>query len=241
MLYLLHECHSSTTVTVLWLVRANADLNAPLCVQMPLYEVPGVWRKCEAAVSALPAPHGSNLPQPAARIPPASAQSSMQTELDPASYWQSIQNRTAEELAKGTERLKLADLTHFAAQVEAACMPEHHPIVRAVHDSLQEACLAISRSEAASNGQGHMRCAWLLQLNGASATYTLKEVASAMKALSWQGLASDAVLKELAEAAKRSVHAWPGTSNAAANHLVDIILHITDSGTPARSVLYYCS
>lgn len=187
-----------------------------------------MWRKCGAAVSALSGPHGSTLPQPEQLSPPVVLQTSMHTEPDPARFWHSLQGSMAKELAKGTTHLSLADLTHFAAQVEAACMPEHHPIVSAVHDTLHEACLAIGRSQTASHEEVHTKSEWLLQLHDDRAA--LKEVASAMKALSWQGLASDVVLTELAGGAKRAVPSWPHQSNPAANHLVDIILQIADSG-----------
>lgn len=233
------------------LEEGYVGFNTTSCVQMPLFEVPGVWRKCELAVASLPPPSSLHqmhvqaklsgtgaIQQTPEHVPDPSSQKLTAADNDPAVYWHSIQASTAQELAAGAADMKVADLTHFSSQVEAARMPEYHPILRAVHDALHEACLARSRSESdscSSDSCEHVQSERLRQLQCDSATCSLKEVASAMKALSWQGMASDVVLQQLADVAKQILDAWGGTSEVAPNHLVDMILQIADSGTVKKS------
>jgi hypothetical protein len=201
-----------------------------------MYELPGVWRKCSEALSSL---RPQTLPHQPSAVPLDTSTTTLQaieyisTELgsiDPVSYWQWLQGCTAAEIAKEIlPGLQLEDLYRFATQVVVAGMPEHHPLLSIVRDSLDEACTA-ARGQSCSSANAHVQHAWLQQLRVGSAMCSLKDLASTMKALSWQGMASDVLLQELAEAVRRIVASWDGASPVPPNHLVDIILQIADAG-----------
>jgi hypothetical protein len=205
---------------------------------MPAYEIPGVWRKCSLAIDRAERMQFQSeqreLPaMPLARhMAVADSLSSMTVKplSPPNRFWKQAQSKIADALATAVCKAELQELTKVAKQMECNSLTESDPIACAVAHTLHQAvvgeCSTLPPPQQSDS-------ALVLQLQ--SAKSSVKEIALAMKALSWNGLAIPAVIQRLAVAAIQLLSLQGGSPGVAPNHLVDIILQIADAGADLLS------